>query len=361
MTWLHGAMTDATEPRVVSVTREVAAPADQIFELVADPAAQPRWDGNDNLATSAAGQRVRGVGDVFVTELTTGAERENHVVEFEEGRLLAWRPSEPGSPPPGHLWRWELEPTSQGSTVVTHTYDWTELDDPGRLERARSTDEERLLASLTRLAALAEEEARREEAQPADLPGTTVVRHLAEQLDWHWTHQARPRLEGMTDEEYLWEPAHGTWNVRRREEPAPGTVTHRAGAGEWLCDVGIPAPDPAPVTSIAWRLAHVVVGVLGARAHSHFGGPPTDYDTWRYAGTADEALAQLDAAYDAWSAGVRGLTGPDLLAPVGEAEGPWAEHPMIELVLHVNREAIHHLAEVALLRDLWAHGATSVG
>ena len=178
-----------------------------------------------------------------------------------------------------------------------------------------------------------------------------------DQLTGHWDHQLRPRLEGLTDEEYLWEPVPGTWSVRRREEPAPGTVTHRAGAGEWLCDVGFPEPDPAPVTSIAWRLAHVVVGVLGARAHSHFGGPPTDYDGWRYAGTAEEALAQLDAAYDAWSRGVRSLSGPDLLAPVGEAEGPWAEHPMIELVLHVNRETIHHLAEVALLRDLWAHRA----
>ena len=28
---------------------------------------------------------------------------------------------------------------------------------------------------------------------------------------------------------------------------------------------------------------------------------------------------------------------------------------MVGLVLHINREAIHHLAEVALLRDLFAH------
>ena len=26
------------------------------------------------------------------------------------------------------------------------------------------------------------------------------------------------------------------------------------------------------------------------------------------------------------------------------------------LVLHIHREAFHHLAEVALLRDLWANG-----
>lgn len=178
---------------------------------------------------------------------------------------------------------------------------------------------------------------------------------LHEQLEWHWQGQARPRLEGLTDEEYLWEPAPGAWNLRRRDEPAPETATYRAGAGEWLCDYGFPEPTPAPVTTIAWRLAHVVVGVFGARNHSHFGAPPADYDTWPYQGTAQGALAQLDEVYAAWSAGVRGLTEEQLWSPVGEAEGPWWTEPMITLVLHINREAIHHLSEVALLRDLWAH------
>ena len=36
-------------------------------------------------------------------------------------------------------------------------------------------------------------------------------------------------------------------------------------------------------------------------------------------------------------------------------EGPYAEHPTAALVLHINREAIHHGAEVALLRDLYLH------
>ena len=44
---------------MVSASREIAAGAGRIFELIADPAAQPRWDGNDNLAGAAAGQRVR--------------------------------------------------------------------------------------------------------------------------------------------------------------------------------------------------------------------------------------------------------------------------------------------------------------
>jgi uncharacterized protein YndB with AHSA1/START domain len=144
-------------PRVVSATREIAAGAGQIFELIADPAAQPRWDGNDNLASAPAGQRVRRPGDVFLMTLTRGEIRENHVVEFEEGRRIAWTPAEPGKVPPGHLWRWELEPVDASRTRVTHVYDWTRLTDEGRLPRARATTADRLRASLDRLAALAEE------------------------------------------------------------------------------------------------------------------------------------------------------------------------------------------------------------
>jgi uncharacterized protein YndB with AHSA1/START domain len=143
-------------PRVVSASREIAAGAERIFALIADPAAQPGWDGNDNLAGAPAGQRVRRVGDVFTMTLTRGEVRENHVVEFEEGRRIAWTPAEPGREPPGHLWRWELEPAGASRTRVTHTYDWTRLTDEGRLPRARATTADRLRASLDRLAALAE-------------------------------------------------------------------------------------------------------------------------------------------------------------------------------------------------------------
>lgn len=148
--------TSGDEQRIASASREIAAPPDRIFDLIADPAQQPRWDGNDNLGHAATGQRVHAVGEVFTMALHNGAIRENHVVEFVEGERIAWRPSEPGTPPPGHLWRWQLEPVGDGVTRVTHTYDWSELTDPNRFERARSTTPERLQASLDRLAALVE-------------------------------------------------------------------------------------------------------------------------------------------------------------------------------------------------------------
>lgn len=162
---------------------------------------------------------------------------------------------------------------------------------------------------------------------------------LRDQLTFHWDHQARPRLDGLTDDEYLWEPVADAWNLH----PGPPTTI----------DFAYPPPDPEPVTTIAWRLAHVVVGVLAMRNASHFGRAPTDYTSYPYATTAAGALAQLDEEHDAWLAGVEALGEEGLWRPVGEAEGPYAEAPYAVLVLHIHREVIHHLAEVALLRDLY--------
>lgn len=166
---------------------------------------------------------------------------------------------------------------------------------------------------------------------------------LAEQLDFHWRTQLRPRLDGLTDAEYFWQPVPNCWTVH----PDGGI------------DFAYPPPQPEPVTTIAWRLAHVIVGVLAVRNHSHFGGPPAAYESWTYATDAATALSQLDEAYRHWNDGVGGLDAAALATPCGPAEGPYADEPMTTLVLHINREMIHHGAEIALLRDLYAHTTTT--
>lgn len=117
----------------------------------------------------------------------------------------------------------------------------------------------------------------------------------------------------------------------------------------------MPEPVPAPFTTIAWRLGHLIVGVFAMRNASHFGGRPSDYFSWDYAGTAAGALAQLDEVVAAWLAGVADLGEDGLARPCGPAEGMYAESPLSALVLHIHREAIHHGAEIALLRDLYTH------
>lgn len=170
---------------------------------------------------------------------------------------------------------------------------------------------------------------------------------LAEQLDWHWQNQLRQRLDGLTDDEYLWEPVDGAWSVR------PRTSDEQPGSGDFTIDWGWPAPTPAPVTTIAWRLNHVQVGVLEGRIANHFGGRAVDYLTYDYPGTAAVALQRLDDAYKVWIENVRGLDTAALERPCGPSEGPYADYPMATLVLHIHREMIHHGAEIALLRDLY--------
>jgi hypothetical protein len=175
---------------------------------------------------------------------------------------------------------------------------------------------------------------------------------LLEQLTFHWDAQLRPGLKGLTDDEYLWEPVDGCWSIRPRSE---ARTPMAAGGGDMVIDWTFPEPVPAPVTTIAWRLGHVIVGVLGVRNASHFGGPAVSYQTHDWSRTADEAVDQLDRAYATWVDGVRALDDDALERPVGPAEGPWAEASYAELVLHINREMIHHSAEISLLRDLYRH------
>lgn len=176
---------------------------------------------------------------------------------------------------------------------------------------------------------------------------------LRDQMVWHWDNQLRARLEGLTDEEYLWEPTPSSWSVRT---PGTSTAPVQAGSGEMIIEFAFPPPEPPPFTTIAWRLGHVIVGVLAMRNASHFGRAAIDYRTFDYAATAGEALEQLDAEYTAWLQGVASLGEEGLHRPSGEYG--FEQEPMSKLVLHIHRELIHHLSEVCLLRDLYLHTRT---
>lgn len=176
------------------------------------------------------------------------------------------------------------------------------------------------------------------------------TRLLADQLEWHWENQLRARLDGLTDDEYLWEPVDGCWSLRPREEAVTDLA---AGAGDVVADFAHPPPSPPPVTTIAWRMAHISVGVFGARAAAHFDAEPMSYQTTDWPLSAAGGLDLLDRTYRSWIDGVCSLGADDLDRPCGPAEGPFAEEPVAALVLHINREAIHHGAEISLLRDLY--------
>ena len=139
---------------------------------------------------------------------------------------------------------------------------------------------------------------------------------LRDQLEWHWEHQLRPRFEGLTDDELRWEPG-------------------------------------GDVATIRWRLDHIIL-TLADRSARHFGRDPVREDTYPFSDTADGTLALLEQEYTTWIEGVRALGEDGLLLPCGPAEGAWHAAPRAAIVTHIHQEVIHHGAEVALLRDLYA-------
>lgn len=163
---------------------------------------------------------------------------------------------------------------------------------------------------------------------------------LLDQLEFYWEHNLEPRLTGLTDDEYFWEPVPDCWTIRTKD-------------GQTTIDWQWPTPEPPPVTTIAWRLAHIAIPVLGIRASAHFGDGSLTIASATWPATADDAVAAVHEQYQLWRNGIRTLDDDGLRRPVGEAEGPWADRSMTTLILHISREVMHHGAEVALLRDLY--------
>jgi DinB superfamily len=128
------------------------------------------------------------------------------------------------------------------------------------------------------------------------------------------------------------------------------------GHGVW------PHPEPPPFTTLAWRIVHIAVGVFYIRASTFFGdgsvpadanfADPRHYPKQLPAGAA-EAVGLLEKTYHWWTDGVRELTDEQLLEPLGPRGGYYADHSMAQLVLHLNRETMHHGGEIGTLRDLY--------
>ena len=183
---------------------------------------------------------------------------------------------------------------------------------------------------------------------------SAALRAVLGQLEVHWHGLLWPKIAGLTDEEYLWEPADGCWTVRPR--------------GDGLVDYDFEWPPPAspPVTTIAWRMFHVSVGCFAERATRYFPDHVTHPWTkkiwegpFEYPVDAAGAVAFLEQSWQSWRDGLKAAGEQALWRPLGDAEGDLRymqlgrEDPFIGLVLHVHREVIHHGAEILLLRDLW--------
>lgn len=166
-----------------------------------------------------------------------------------------------------------------------------------------------------------------------------LKQELIDQLIFDWDAFFVPRMEGLTDDEYLWEPVAETWSLR---EGADGTVV-----ADWAW-----RPDPALFTTIAWRMWHMNQ-CFTERFMNHFGAGGFRMEDLPTPLTAAEGLAALTAAYERWRDALLAMPASRLAEPCGPAEGRYADAPFLTLVLHINREIIHHAAECCLIRDLY--------
>ncbi len=149
--------------------------------------------------------------------------------------------------------------------------------------------------------------------------------------------QLTDRLSGLTNDEYLWEPVDGAWSARRRTD---GRVE--------IDGAGVREIEPAPITTIAWRLWHIAIDCLDDYTRRIDGDPSDAPATWTL--EADDAIEILHTKWGAYRAVISGRDWWDQLGPNWEH---WSHHCVADMAMHASNELVHHGAEIALLRDLY--------
>lgn len=161
----------------------------------------------------------------------------------------------------------------------------------------------------------------------------------------YMSEQLFGRLEGLSDEELVWEPAAKVLTVRRRPDGSTGTDAH-----------GLP-PDASvqPPRTLAWSIDHLGAGTL-VRADWLVGSHALDDDDVTWPVTADEAIDLLRRGLSAWRDGLAQMTDADL-DTVGRSAYPHGldpQLPLLDIVWWVHKELLEHAAEIWYVRDLYA-------
>ncbi len=167
----------------------------------------------------------------------------------------------------------------------------------------------------------------------------SAVRLLRQQWERSCERLLR-RLDGLADDEYLWEPVAGCWNVR----PDPSAPSG------WTVDYPDVHPEPPPVTTIAWRLLHVADGNSIYWEHS-FG--PQVRNFWDLAphGDARGAIDYLVSSQQPVTETLQQFddVALDEMRPTHFGVD-WRARRVFAVLID---EQVHHGAEVGLLRDLY--------
>src|SRR5690349_1043613 len=117
------------------VQRTIPADAATIFKVVTDPQGHVAIDASGMLQ-SATGEPASAVGDTFVIHMDREALGDFPmgkydvivtITGYEQDRFITWDVSGKDHPSIGHWYGYRLEPTDDGSTVVTSIYDWSQI------------------------------------------------------------------------------------------------------------------------------------------------------------------------------------------------------------------------------------------
>lgn len=185
-----------------------------------------------------------------------------------------------------------------------------------------------------------------------------MTRLQVEQLSFQMNRargRLKERLSGITDDEYLWEPVADCWTVRRRET---SRSSKPQGGGAWVYDNSDEEQSLPPFTTIAWRLMHLVDVVGGYHAYLWGDGKLTD-DWFEVPATAAEGVSVWEHHAGQF---VEALAAEEDAALERPVRIPWWPEPAPRwrVVANVATEAIHHGAEIGVLRDLYG-GRSELG
>lgn len=183
-----------------------------------------------------------------------------------------------------------------------------------------------------------------------DWAGTRLADALRSQLADAWA-VIGPNLEGLTDEEYFWEPVPGCWSVRRRDEARTPEVWGKA---DWVVEYAWTPPSPPPFTTIAWRLMHAYDCTNDYVARGlHLG--QQDWNEVVVAGDAATAARMVTDLIERTEERLASIDDETLQRPSeGDPRPAWATVSFAFL------EYTHHCAEVGVLRDLYRAGGGAV-
>jgi uncharacterized damage-inducible protein DinB len=154
-------------------------------------------------------------------------------------------------------------------------------------------------------------------------------------------------LTGIDDTEFRWEPVPGCWTVHDRAEPRAKSAD---GGGRWVIDYELPEPDPAPVTTIAWRTVHVAA--VNYLYWDYAFGPATASYDLDMPGNARDAITWLKDSQRPLADALAAIVNDSALDQ--EVPTNWGAHwPVSRIFSTLINEQVHHGAEISLLRDLY--------